>query len=132
MNLPTLLRLGQIWIVVGELSSLPTAERNMKSNVRTVFWIEAGLAFLCGILALLTLFTGDWIEALTGFDPDQHDGSSEWLNVIALAVVCAVVFDRRAGGTAPFNIIDGRSPLSDGPILRQRVKGRFAMVPAGV
>ena len=63
----------------------------MKSNVRTMFWIEAGLATLSGFLAVLTLFTGDWIEALTGFDPDQHDGSAEWMIVIALAFVCAAL-----------------------------------------
>jgi hypothetical protein len=42
------------------------------------------LAAFCGILALLTIVWPDWIEALTGFDPDQHDGTVEWLIVIAL------------------------------------------------
>ncbi|MFY9969743.1 MAG: hypothetical protein WBQ45_11015 [Roseiarcus sp.] len=61
----------------------------MTSNVRTLFWVEAGLASLCGFLAVLTIFSQDWIEALTGFDPDQHDGSVEWMIVVALAVACA-------------------------------------------
>jgi len=42
------------------------------------------LAAFCGILAVLTTFGPDWIEALTRFDPDQHDGTVEWLIVIAL------------------------------------------------
>ena len=41
------------------------------------------LAFCCG-LAVLTIFWPDWIEALTGYDPDQHDGTVEGLIVIAL------------------------------------------------
>jgi hypothetical protein len=58
------------------------------SNVRTRFWIEAGLAALCGCLAILTLFTRDWIEALTGFDPDNHNGSFEWMIVAVLFLAC--------------------------------------------
>jgi hypothetical protein len=41
------------------------------------------LACFCG-LAVLTIFWPDWIEALTGYDPDQHDGTVEGLIVIAL------------------------------------------------
>ena len=42
------------------------------------------VAAFCGILAVLTIFWPDWIEALTGFDPDQHDGTVEWLIAITL------------------------------------------------
>ena len=63
----------------------------MSPNVRLLFWIEAALAVLCGGLAVLTIFWQDWIEALTGYDPDQHDGSVEWLIVIALFAICAVL-----------------------------------------
>jgi hypothetical protein len=42
------------------------------------------LAGFCGGLAVLTIFWPDWIEALTGYDPDQHDGTVEGLIVIAL------------------------------------------------
>jgi hypothetical protein len=28
---------------------------------------------------VLTIFWPDWIEGLTGYDPDQHDGIVEWL-----------------------------------------------------
>jgi hypothetical protein len=52
------------------------------------FWVEAGFAALSGFLAILTLFTRDWVEALTGFDPDNHDGSFEWVIVAVLLLVC--------------------------------------------
>jgi len=63
----------------------------VKSTVRTRFWIEAGLASLCGLLAVLTLFWQDWIEGLTGFDPDEHSGSFEWTIVAGLVLACVVV-----------------------------------------
>lgn len=61
----------------------------MKSQtIRTRFWLEACLAGLCGFLALLTVFWRDWIEATTGFDPDHHSGSVEWIIVAGLLVLC--------------------------------------------
>ena len=63
----------------------------MTSNLRVRFWVEAGLAALCALLAILTLFTRDWIEALTGFDPDNHNGLFEWMIVVALALVCILL-----------------------------------------
>jgi hypothetical protein len=63
----------------------------MTATVRKRFWVEVGFAVLCGALAVLTIFSQDWIEALTGFDPDQHDGSVEWAVVAALALACAVL-----------------------------------------
>jgi hypothetical protein len=64
----------------------------MKRTVRLRFWLETGLASLTGALAILTLFWRDWIEALTGFDPDHHSGSAEWAIVAGLAVVSLVLF----------------------------------------
>jgi hypothetical protein len=61
------------------------------SSVRVRFWVEAGLATLSGFLGVLTLFTRDWIEALTGFDPDNHNGSFEWAIVAALFLVCLLL-----------------------------------------
>ena len=60
----------------------------MAANIRIRFWVEAGLAALSGFLGILTLFTRDWIEALTGFDPDNHNGSFEWTIVATLCLVC--------------------------------------------
>jgi hypothetical protein len=53
------------------------------------------LAF-CGVLAVLPVFWPDWIEALTGFDPDQHEGTVEWLIVIALLSTAPYWRPRRA------------------------------------
>jgi hypothetical protein len=63
----------------------------MKSAVRIRFWLEAGLAVQSGSLAIVTLFRRDWIEALTGFDPDHHNGSLEWVIVAGMAVISMVV-----------------------------------------
>jgi hypothetical protein len=51
--------------------------------------IEVGVAFFAGVLGVVTIFWHDWIEALTGWDPDHHSGSIEWLIVAVLLVVCA-------------------------------------------
>jgi hypothetical protein len=63
----------------------------MRSGVRVRFWLEAGLAFLCGVLAVVTVFWRDWIEALTGFDPDHHNGAFERLIVVGLFAACVLV-----------------------------------------
>lgn len=63
----------------------------MHTPVRGRFWLEALLASLCGLLAILTLFWRDWIEATTNFDPDHHNGSLEWAIVAALAAAAIVV-----------------------------------------
>jgi hypothetical protein len=62
----------------------------MQSTLRARFWLETALALLCGFLALLTSFWRDWIEALTGFDPDHRSGSLEWAIVGGLVLVCVV------------------------------------------
>jgi hypothetical protein len=63
----------------------------MRSTVRVRFWFEAGLGSLCGFLAILTLFWRDWIEAMSGFDPDRHSGSLEWAVVAGLLLACVFV-----------------------------------------
>ena len=63
----------------------------MKSTVRMRFWVESGLALLSGLLAILTSLWPDWLEALTGFDPDARSGSFEWMIVGALALAAVLL-----------------------------------------
>jgi hypothetical protein len=53
--------------------------------------LETGIALLSGALGLLTVFWHDWIEGLTGWDPDHHNGSVEWLIVVVLLAVAVVM-----------------------------------------
>ena len=60
-------------------------------NVRTLFWLECGLAVLSAGLAVTTLIWNNWIELLFEVEPDGGDGSFEWATVVVFAVV-AVFF----------------------------------------
>jgi len=53
--------------------------------------LETAVALLAGILGILTIFWHDWIEALTGWDPDQHNGTAEWIVVAGLLAVSAAI-----------------------------------------
>jgi hypothetical protein len=65
--------------------------------MRARAWLETFLAVLTGALAVLTLISREWIEALTGLDPDQDSGSVEWLVVAVcglLTVTCSLLARR--------------------------------------
>jgi hypothetical protein len=63
--------------------------RLRRSKVRAQ--LEAIIALCAGILGILTIFWHDWIEALTGWDPDQHNGTAEWVVVVGLLAVAVVM-----------------------------------------
>ena len=63
----------------------------MGRTVRVRFWVEATLALLAAGLFVLTLISREWIELLSGADPDGGDGSLEWA-IVAVLVVATVVF----------------------------------------
>ena len=48
------------------------------------FWLETVLACASGLLGILTLVWRDWMEAISGVDPDHHNGSVEWIVVFGL------------------------------------------------
>jgi len=56
----------------------------------TRFWIEAVIAGIGIVLFLLTLFTREWIELLTGLDPDGGSGALEFALALGLLAVAAV------------------------------------------
>jgi hypothetical protein len=47
------------------------------SHLRKRFWVELGLGLFCAVLAVLTMVWPDWIELVSGFDPDNHSGAVE-------------------------------------------------------
>jgi hypothetical protein len=53
--------------------------------------LETAVATVAGLLGILTIFWHDWIEALTGWDPDHHNGSFEWLIVAFFLAVAAAM-----------------------------------------
>ncbi len=63
----------------------------MRWNFRPLFWIEIGLAAITGLLALITPIVPDWIEVISGWDPDQRDGSVERMIVVGLFAVTLVM-----------------------------------------
>ena len=71
------------------------------------FWAEAALAALTGFLALITPIMPDWIEFVSGWDPDQHDGSAErtiivglcFATLVAVSLAIRDLLRARAGST---------------------------------
>ena len=55
-----------------------------------LYKIETTLAALSGVLGVLTLFWRDWLE-VTGWDPDHHSGSAEWIIAVALIAVATTL-----------------------------------------
>jgi uncharacterized membrane protein YhaH (DUF805 family) len=64
----------------------------MRNALRRRFWLETGLAIITGILFVITLVQRDWIEVAFGVDPDNGNGTLEWLIVAAFLVVTIVLF----------------------------------------
>ena len=57
----------------------------MDQRVRRRFWPEAVFACMSSFLAVLTAVRPDWIEGLTGLNPDGGNGTLEVVIVAAFA-----------------------------------------------
>jgi hypothetical protein len=64
----------------------------MRNALRWRFWLETVMAIITGILFIITLVQRDWIEVIFNVDPDQGNGTLEWLIVAALFVVTVTLF----------------------------------------
>jgi hypothetical protein len=60
--------------------------------LRRRFWVEILLGGSAGVLAIVTLLWRDWIEIVFGVDPDEGNGSIEWLVVVTLLVISVGLF----------------------------------------
>jgi hypothetical protein len=71
------------------MSSLPA--------VRTRFWLHSAFSVAALVLAVVTLISREWIELLTGWDPDGGNGALEWavVGVLSVAAVCFGLAARR-------------------------------------
>jgi undecaprenyl pyrophosphate phosphatase UppP len=63
----------------------------MPSGLRHRFWLESVLGSVSGILAIITVFWHDWIEVVFGTDPDNGNGTAEWLAVLVLFLLTAAL-----------------------------------------
>jgi hypothetical protein len=63
----------------------------MPSGLRRRFWLESVLGSITGAVVVITLFWHDWIEIIFGVDPDEGNGSAEWLVVVILLAATVVL-----------------------------------------
>jgi hypothetical protein len=59
--------------------------------------VEVVLAGVSAVLCVLTVVFPEWIEALTGLEPDAGSGSLEWIvaGVFLTATVASAILARR-------------------------------------
>ena len=62
----------------------------MSRNLSARFWFEAITAVIGLTLFIVTLFTREWFELLTGLDPDGGNGALELGLAFALLAISVV------------------------------------------
>jgi hypothetical protein len=73
----------------------------MDRGLRIRYRVEYALAALCSAALLITLAVPDWLEHVTGSEPDGGNGGTEWGIAAGLAVGTALALmlarrDRKA------------------------------------
>lgn len=53
--------------------------------------LEIALSVLSGGLAVLTAVSPEWIEILTGLEPDAGNGTLEWIIVLSFAALAVIL-----------------------------------------
>ena len=69
----------------------------MARSRRARLWIEAAGGLLSLALAVVTLFSREWIEVVFRVDPDRGSGALEWAFVaatLALSAACSALARR--------------------------------------
>lgn len=69
----------------------PAATPGRRTWLAALFWAEVILAAASAVLAIATAIHPDWIESLTGLDPDTGSGSAEWVVTLILALAAIVL-----------------------------------------
>jgi hypothetical protein len=87
-----------------------TSRGDMLGSIRRLLWLEVSAATITGTSALTTAIVPDWIELLGWDDPDQGDGSVEWLIIwLMTAGLCFVTVMLVAAATREWRRITGET-----------------------
>jgi hypothetical protein len=68
-----------------------TLNEDPKPTLRRRAWVETVVAGITSVLCVITPLWPDWIEAISGWDPDHGDGTVEWAIVMALLLITIVM-----------------------------------------
>jgi hypothetical protein len=89
----------------------------MPGSIRRLFWVQVSAATITGTLALTTAIAPDWIaaaivqnwiELVSGWNPDHGDGSVEWLIIwFITAGLCFVTVVLAAAAAREWRRISG-------------------------
>jgi len=70
-----------------QLAKADPMDTSSRRKLQRRLWLKTFIGAGTGVLSVVTPIWPDWIEAISGWDPDQHDGSAEWMIVTALLLV---------------------------------------------
>ena len=74
-----------------QLAKADPMDTSSRRKLQRRLWLKTFIGAGTGVLSVVTPIWPDWIEAISGWDPDQHDGSAEWMIVTALLLVTATM-----------------------------------------